>query len=142
MTRPAPPASSAASVAATASAPDSLELRSSTHVQSVVARVSERSSSGIGPVALDAEHAGDRGLAAVERAHAPALGGEERDREPAEKAARPQNRYERRHPRRPRRAAGAAAGACGSGIPSESQRSSTRSRTSSLMRATSGHSRG
>ena len=100
MTRPAPPASSAPSVAATASAPASLELRSSTHAQSVVARVSERSSSGSAQSRSTPSMPGDRGLPAVERAHAPALGDEQRDREPAEEAARAQNRYERRHPRR------------------------------------------
>ena len=84
----------------------------------------------IGPVALHAEHAGDRGLAAIERAYAPALGGKQRNREPAEETTRTQYRYERRHPRRCLRGAGAPAGAGGSAIPSDSQRSSTRRRTS------------
>ena len=111
-------------------------------MQSVVARVSAAFVERIRPVALHAEHAGDRRLAAIERAHAPALGREERDREPADEATRAQDRYERRHPRRPLGGADAVALGRGSPIPSESQRSSTRARTSSLMRATSGHSRG
>src|SRR6185295_19129000 len=96
----------------------------------------------VGPVALDAEHSGDGRLTAVEGAYTPAFGSEDGDREPAEEATRAQDRYERRHPRRPLGGADVVAGACGRAIPNESQRSSTRSRTSSLMRATSGHSRG
>ena len=71
------------------------------HARAVGGRARERALvERVGPVALDAEHAGDRSLTAVEGADAPPLGREHRDREPAQEPARAQDGYERRHPRR------------------------------------------